>query len=90
MEWWPLGISDCSRMLVENDIWFVITFCVCVCEREREIYSFGMKTTHSWYMKYSQLAYNPLLALSSPLRSSKLQLNTQSTRFEMTNFIIDA
>jgi hypothetical protein len=88
MEWWPLGISDCSRILVENDLWFVIT--LRERERERERDAFGVKATLSWYVKCSQLAYNFLPALSSPLKSSKHQLNTQSTRFEMTNFIIDA
>jgi len=85
MEWWPLGISYCSRMLVQNDVWFVIT--LREIERERERDSFGMKVTHSCYIKCSQLACN-LPALSSLLKSSKYQLNTQSTRFEMANFII--
>ena len=76
-------------MLVQNDLWFGITLRERERERERERDSFGMKVTHSWYMKCSQLAYN-LPALSSLLKSSEHQLNTQGTHFEMTNFVIDA
>ena len=72
-------------MLVQNDLWFVIT----LREREGGGECFGMNVTHSWYMMCSQLACN-LPALSSLLKSSKHKLNTQSTRFEMANFIIDA